>query len=199
MVIGPGFVIGHIGKTAGDAVKQIVESLHLPGVTIIPVISPLKHLTFRQWGGDLTGRELVLSIRRLPAFLLSQFHHRLRDGRLSQLPAPESMCQDYMADFYIRLYTDDGRLKIDHWLRSESIRPDLAAFLSRHFDLTDGQRGLIETAGTKRAQSYDHDVCVHFTPRHLQTMYAANPLWAEIERRVYGGLVEADGVRAAMA
>ena len=69
MVIGPRFVIGHIGKTAGDAIKQLLQELKLPGVDCFPIESPRKHSTCRQWGGGLAGRELALSIRRLPAFL----------------------------------------------------------------------------------------------------------------------------------
>ncbi len=192
MVIGPRFIIGHIGKTAGDAVKQIVEALHLPSVSVVPVASPWKHWTFRQWGGDLASRELALSIRRLPAFLLSQYHHRLRDGRLPQPLIPDEICQDYMADFYVRLYTDEGRLKIDHWLRSESIRADLTALLSRHFQLTEQQKNCIATAATKRKMRYNHDVSTFFTIQQLDSMYARNPLWARIEQQVYGNLL-ADG------
>ena len=189
MVIGPRFLIGHIGKTAGDAVKQILQALQLPGVRWIPIESPRKHWTFRQWGGDLAGRELALSIRRLPAFLLSQFHHRHLDGRLRAPPTAEVMCQDYLADFYLRLYTDEGRLTIDYWLRSESIRDDLAAFLARHFELTDGQKACIQSAATKSSLPYDHDWRAVFQPAHLRRMYERNPLWADVERRAYGALL----------
>lgn len=189
MVIGPRFAIGHIGKTAGDAVKQIVQSLGLPGVVTISVESPRKHWTFRQWGGDLQGRELSLSVRRLPAFLLSQFHHRYRDGRLPGPPTAEQMCRDYGADFYLRLYTEEGRLHIDHWLRSESIRDDLTLLLERYFSLTEQQRACIQSAPTKAPMSYNHDWRTVFEPCHLQTMYRENPLWAGMERRVYGSLL----------
>ena len=39
MVIGPRFLIAHIGKTAGDAVKQMVAALGLPGVFAFPIES----------------------------------------------------------------------------------------------------------------------------------------------------------------
>jgi len=197
MIIGPKFIIGHIGKTAGDGVKQIVETLGLPDLTIIPVASPLKHQTFRQCGCDLAGRDLVLAIRRLPAFVLSQLHHRRLDGRLQQLPTPDEMSRDYMADFYIRLYTDEGRLAIKHWLRTESIREDLAALLSRYFELTEEQRQYIEGTATKPANAYDHDVFDRFTRQQLGEMYARNPRWAEIERQVYGNLMTDPAARAA--
>ena len=125
-------------------------------------------------------------MRRLPSFLLSQFHHRVKDGRLPQLPSPDEMCRDYMPDFYIRHYTDEGRLVIQHWLRSEVIRDDLSVFLARHFDLTAEQEERIQTAATKTTLSYEHDTSAHFAAHHLAQMYATNPLWAEMERQVYG-------------
>jgi hypothetical protein len=152
------------------------------------VDSPLKHWTFRQWGGDLSNRELVLTIRRLPEFVLSQLHHRLMDGRLSELPAPERICQDYMGDFYIRLYTDEGRLKIDHWLRSEEIRADLMAYLMRHFDLSEEQKACLSTAPTKPRLAYRHEVEAFLQPAEVQELYCHNPLWTDIERQVYGRL-----------
>lgn len=188
MIIAPQFVMGHIGKTGGDAAKLIVQALNLPGVQIIPVDSPLKHCTFRQWGGDLGDRELVLFIRRLPAFVLSQLHHRLMDGRLSELPAPDRICQDYMGDFYIRLYTDECRLKIDRWLRCEHLRSDMADYLAGHFDLSDEQRAVIETASTKTQLPYRHDVAAFLQADQVRELYRNNPLWADIEREVYGQL-----------
>ena len=189
MVIGPRFVIGHIGKTAGDAIKQLLQTLRLPGVGSFPIESPRKHWTFRQWGGDLAGRELALSFRRLPAFLLSQFHHRHLDGRLSEPPSAEQMCQDYAADFYLRLYTDEGRLRIDHWLRSETIREDLLVFLNRHVALTEEQQAAIRSAPTKSSLPYNHDWRAVFQADHLRSMYQRNPLWADVEQRVYGSLL----------
>lgn len=188
MIIATQFVIGHIGKTGGDSAKLIVQALQLPEIHIIPVDSPLKHCTFRQWGQDLSNRELVLSIRRLPAFVLSQLHHRLMDGRLTELPAPELICRDYMGDFYIRHYTDEGQLKIDRWLRCEHLRSDLKDYLTKHFELSDEQNSLLETASTKPRLPYRHDVGAFLQPEQVRELYDNNPLWAEIEREVYGQL-----------
>ncbi|MBI2481673.1 MAG: hypothetical protein HYV60_24415 [Planctomycetia bacterium] len=188
MIIAPRFLIGHIGKTGGDSAKLIVQALQLPDVQMISIDSPLKHCTFRQSGQDLCNRELVLSIRRLPAFVLSQLHHRLMDGRLTKLPAPELICRDYMGDFYVRHYTDEGQLKIDRWLRCEHLRADLAAYLARHFELSDEQKALLESASTKSRLSYRHEVGAFLQPDQVRELYDNNPLWADIEREVYGQL-----------
>jgi hypothetical protein len=188
VIIAPRFLIGHIGKTGGDSAKLIVQALQLPDVQMIPIESPFKHCTFRQSGQALHDRELVLSIRRLPAFVLSQLHHRLIDGRLTKLPAAELICRDYMGDFYVRHYTDDGRLKIARWLRCEHLRADLSAYLARHFELSDEQKALLDTASTKDRLSYRHEVGAFLQPDQVRELYDNNPLWAAIEREVYGQL-----------
>jgi hypothetical protein len=186
MIIAPGLAIGHIGKTAGDAVKRLVSALELPDVTLVPIASPLKHTPFQHWRGDLSGRDLVLTIRRLPAFVLSQFQHRRRDGRLLERPSGACMCRDYLADFYLRLYTDEGRLPIAAWLRSEMIRSDLTALLRRYYTLSEAQLQILDAGVTKPQMQYNHDLAKWFSRGQLQTLYAGNPLWTEIERRVYG-------------
>ena len=149
-------------------------------------------MTFRQWGGDLSGRELVLSVRRLPSFVLSQFQHRLVDGREAVLPTPEQMADDYMGDFYLRLYTDEGRLPIAHWLRSECIREDLLAFLARHHELDAQQLERVRNMATKPSLNYPHDVFAYFQSADLERLYRTNPRWAEMERQVYGDLLVRD-------
>ena len=40
------------------------------------------------------------------------------------------------------------------------------------------------------AIEYDHDVANWFTAEQVRLLYRNNPLWAEVERGVYGDVVE---------
>jgi hypothetical protein len=43
---------------------------------------------------------------------------------------------------------------------------------------------------TKGSRKYDHDVESFFTRSQIIALYARNPLWAKIERAVYGSLLD---------
>jgi len=69
MIIAPSFIISHLGKTGGDAIKDIMRALKLPEIIVVPKQSPLKHLSLV----PNDRQDLILSFRRLPSRVISIF------------------------------------------------------------------------------------------------------------------------------
>jgi len=91
-------------------------------------------------------------------------------------------------DAYLRSFTDDGRLKVDHHIRLEFLDRDfrrVAVALGMDYD-EDAFRPV--APGAKVVFSYDHDVAGYFSEGDLEVLYANNPLWAAMEAEVYGGV-----------
>lgn len=185
MITTPKFVIGHIPKTGGDAVKQICAAVFETGLehdySIDSLFSETKH---RGFSGDEPCR--VLGIRRLPAYALSHAYHRHILGG-ERLWTPDKTVDVCNADAALKEFTQDFKLDIRYWIRQEFLRDDLiwlfrafypAQFSARH-------RHIINNCPTKSAMTYNHDVSNFFTTEHIYALYERNPRWAELEQELY--------------
>lgn len=76
MIIAPSFIISHLGKTGGDAIKDIMRALKLPEIIVVPKQSPLKHLSLV----PNDRQDLILSFRRLPSRVISIYFHAKHYG-----------------------------------------------------------------------------------------------------------------------
>ena len=89
-------------------------------------------------------------------------------------------------------FTNNGRVRIDRWLRVERLADDFATFVSELRELTDEEQRRIARFERVNVLDYDHDILDWFTPRQIRRMYEHNPLWAAVEERVYGDLALLD-------
>ena len=191
MVISPHFVLPHIGKTGGDAIKQIINALGLVDISTSDISEKNKH---RKVFPD-KHQDLVLSFRRLPARVLSLYYHH----KLSTTTFPNmEMLKKEAAEFILKYdksevdlvrYLRNGELRPKHCVRSENLRSDLEAMLSKYYSLTDEQRAIIVSQETKEMNEYDHGIFSHFTQKQLVQLYEKSPVWAEIESQFYGNLL----------
>ncbi|MBW3619934.1 MAG: hypothetical protein KY461_06795 [Actinobacteria bacterium] len=196
MIIGEDFVWAHLGKTAGDATYDLFQAA-IPDLIVAadPPESPSKHRSFLAASvGPLEGKTLLLNLRRLPAWRLSMAHHRARHGSPSDptpkpMPAPEDMARDGLGDSNLAAFTGGHQLTIDRGLRMEHLVDDFLAFASELRPLTDEEIERTRVAGRPSKQGdYNHETREVFPPRLERALYDANPVWAELEERVYGGL-----------
>jgi hypothetical protein len=183
MIIANQFVIPHIPKTGGDAIKQIVAALRLPEVTVMDITDKRKHDPV-----DPGERDVVLSIRRLPARELSWLMH-------------VQQCYGKHSGKGVEVLLDlrDGENEISRhlahgvqpaaYIRAESLRSDLATILARYYTLTSRQESQIVSTPTKAARKYDHRRASHFTDEQIRELYRRSPTWSEHERRAYGDLL----------
>jgi hypothetical protein len=188
-------------KTAGDATAAMLAAV--PGLVRFadPPDSNDKHLPFFAREPELAGKLLVMNIRRLPAWLLSGAHHKATHGvypdyRPLPLPTADELSRSTDADELLRWMTDHGRIRVDRWLRAESLEPDMLALLGELGELSDDVERRIRAVGWVNVGEYDRDVDHRFSPAQVEGLYERNPLWAELELAAYGELYR-HGSRAA--
>jgi hypothetical protein len=96
------------------------------------------------------------------------------------------------ADECLEQYQSFGRT-VSVWLRMEHLFDDLVQFINEHIQpVTPELRRRLLAVRTKGQRSYNHDVDAFFTPDQIAQLYAKFPVWAEVEKRVYGNLYGQD-------
>jgi hypothetical protein len=195
MVIGERFAWAHLPKTGGMATERMFRLFAPLVVFADPPDTDDKHATFRARRRMLGGKLLAMNLRRLPFWVLSRAQYVSREGiwpdyePIPMAPAQE-LAESSFPDSRIQLYTDDGRFRIERWLRTEYLTEDFLRFISEFTDVSDEQRAGISSLGPVNAQEYDHRLEAWFTPDQVRTMYERNPGWAALEEELYGGLIE---------
>lgn len=193
VVIAEPFVWAHLPKTGGDATREMLCAV--PGLVRFadPPDSNDKHMPFFGREQEIAGKQRVMNIRRLPAWTLSGAHHKSVHGvypdyAQQPLETPEEMTSTSEADDLLRWMTDHGRLGVERWLRAESLREDLLGLLDELGLLNGDARTAVLAVGRVNEGSYDRGDVGGFTHEQIRRLYELNPTWAEIERRVYGGV-----------
>jgi hypothetical protein len=190
MVIGARFVWGHLPKTGGDATLALFRCFPHLILHADDRMTNDKHTRFRDRENEITGKLLVLNIRRLPSWILSVAQHLARwgvspDRKRLPMPSADQMAESTQADNALKSFTDNGRLHIGRWLRMEHLYGDFEEFISDFDEVSEEKRTQIRAIATINGMTYDHAIDHWFTEPQLQRMYQANPLWASIEERVY--------------
>lgn len=194
MIFGRGFAWAHMPKTGGDATlemfrlfPELIEFAHERK-------SNEKHVRFEKYVDRLEDRRLAMNIRRLPCWTLSLAHHKARYGLYpDRIPLPlasvDEMVQSTAPDRLLRSFIQEGRFKIEYWLRTEYLKTDFLEFISRFTDVDAERESAINSLGHVNRIKYDHELESWFDRKHLITMYENNPLWASIESETYEGLL----------
>jgi hypothetical protein len=191
MVIGERFAWAHLPKTAGMATAKLFRLFPELIVFADPDDTNDQHTPFSARFEEIQGKLLAMNFRRLPGWVLSRAQHVSRwgvhpDYKPIPMDPPETLADSPFPDSRIKIFTDEGRIRIDRWLRAESITDDFLAFISEFTDVTDERRRQVEEIGPVNTHDYDKDVSNWFTPDLIERMYAANPVWATLEREIYG-------------
>lgn len=190
VVIGRRFAWAHLPKTAGDTTCTMLVAV--PGLVEFadPPDSNDKHMPFFGRERELAGKLLVMNIRRLPAWALSGAQHKACHGvhpdyRPAPLESFEEISSRTDADDLLRWMTDHGRFRVARWLRAERVADDVLALLDELGELTPSARDAVLAVGVVNAGDYRHELVRQFSPDQLARLYALNPEWAAVERRVY--------------
>ena len=195
MVIGEKFAWGHLEKTGGDATVEFF--LAVPELIRFadPASSEEKHALFGSRRSDIRGKVLSLNMRRLPAWILSKAHHAARYGNYPDyepLPmlSPQQMAESSSGDQRLAAFTNNGKLEIGRWLRTEFLADDFLAFIAEFMEVSESKRrAILELASVRRGTPlvYDRRLDHWFSQDQIQAMYEKNPVWAAVERELYGG------------
>jgi hypothetical protein len=193
MVVSHKFVWAHLPKTGGDATAAMLQRVPRLIVLADPPLDNAKHLPLDERRGSIAGKLLVANMRRLPSWAMSLARHRERFGRYPdyapQGPAArDGVAGEPAADDLLELIV--GHYEIDVWLRQERLEDDLVRFLREAEGLTDGEEAAIRSVGRVNENRRRRELRRitperYFTPEQIEAIYANNPRWAAIERRVY--------------
>jgi hypothetical protein len=134
-----------------------------------------------------------MNIRRLPDWVLSGAQHRARHGvfpeyRPGALESWEQITSRTDPDDLLRWMTDHGRLEVGRWLRAECLTDDVLALLDELGELSPQARSAVMSVGRVNQGDYPRELVAGVSPDQLARLYSLNPVWAVVERRVYGAL-----------
>jgi hypothetical protein len=196
VVIGDRFAWGHLEKTGGDATLELFGEVSELVRFADPADTHDKHCEFRSREPEVKGKVLALNFRRLPAWILSKAHHKARYGTFPDfepdfMASPQEMAQSRDPDERLAAFTDNGRFAIERWLRLEFLAQDFIVLVAEFTDLTEAKRkDILELAGIheRSGEPYDRRLDHWFSHDQVRTMYENNPVWAALERRLYGGV-----------
>jgi hypothetical protein len=161
-----------------------------------PLQSNDKHMPFFGREAEVAGKLLAMNIRRLPAWAVSAAHHQAAHGVFPDYrPQPLQTADEIVAstdpDDLLAWMTNRGATRIDRWLRAERLEQDVLALLGELGELGEldsAVRAIVTSVGAVNVGSYDHRRGAAFTPAQIAALYERNPVWAGIERSVYGDL-----------
>jgi hypothetical protein len=191
MVVGRDFVWAHLPKAAGDMTLSLFELFPELIVSADSCTEPEKHVRFSWRLDDVSGKRRLMNIRRLPHWILSYTVFKAKRGLAphhTPLPmdSPRQMAESIAPDRSLVSYLDRGPRSIDVWFRVERLAEDFLAFVEELTEVEAKRRRLILTHRRLNDQSYDRKLSHWFTEELIAQMYESNPLWAWIEREVYG-------------
>lgn len=191
MVVGGDFAWAHLPKAAGDMTLSLFALFPELVISADPRSRREKHALFTQREQDVAGKRRVLNIRRLPHWILSYTIFKGVRGLAPHhkpLPtdSPRQMAESIAPDRSLVGYLDRGPRGIDVWFRVEHLAGDFLAFVSDLTDVGDERRRLVLEHPRVNDMTYDRELSHWFTDDLILRMYESNPLWAWLEREVYG-------------
>lgn len=203
MIIGKTFVIGHPGKTGGDAILHLCG--HLAPRHELTIDSPddgRKHHFFHRRQNEephlgLDKKERYLSFRRLETWLKSYHAHFARQIRLPidrqkyaqglipffALDKKRTQWSYEPGDALLREYLD---LPLSGFIRMEHLKSDLLATLRRHLDLSADEVATIEQDSYRKTSPAVSGWDPQPSVAERRQMRHNNPLWTKFEEELYG-------------
>ena len=198
VIITPKLAWVHLPKTAGTTTDQLFVASGLRLLWHDSQSSPIKHLPPAEHPSQadlpITGRQLATNFRRLPHWLLSNYQHKLQRMGLDLDAAPmreglfwRDRAQQWLpADWWINRFGIDER-----WIffRVEYLKKDFLSCLKYSEPIGRIPRLRVRLVNGRNRSSYSRSIESWFKPSDLEALYSANPCWASLERKLYGGLL----------
>ena len=143
-------------------------------------------------GISLRNKRVIANIRRLPAYVVSKVHFteqlnpdiahdrkHLLTGHFMEADGTPNY-----ADNLLKIYDFKN---IDHWIRTENLKEDFVSVFGQFLDMSGVD--LSRLSEKINATDYSRDLGKWYSRRDMARLYRKNPLWAKLERKVYGNLL----------
>ena len=194
MILANHFIWLHLPKTGGTSTASLFRKLDLPEITVDPDDIDAKHesIETRLKGIDsLPGKKSIITTRRLPSWLLSDWHHKTKKMGLNIPFAPVKSGLFYSlrlggtwiaADYWIHYFK---ATECSHTVRLEHLEDDSNRFILPL--LPPGTPKL--QFPYKNTNKYSNKFEDFFGRSDLQRIYQNNPAWSTWEKKIYGSLI----------
>lgn len=188
----------HLPKTAGTTTDRLFQASALKLLWNDPQNSPLKHLPPSEHPRvadlPLSGQHRLVNFRRLPSWLLSNLQHKRQMMGLDVDCEPmrrglfwrERQQQWLPADWWLERFAIDETWTL---LRVEALKADFLACLRQYEPIPRSARWRVQMVSARNRNRYQRRLSEWFQSDDLNSLYKANPIWADLERRVYGSLL----------
>ena len=204
MVIGERFAWAHLPKTGGTATLELFRLF--PELIVLADFEDTnaKHTLFREREDQVRGKHLAMNIRRLPFWVLSRAQHVSRWGVYPDyepipMASPEELSESDFPDDRLAVFTDKGRFQVGTWLRMEHLAADFLDFIAAFADVNDEHRAAVHELPMMNTHDYDRELVKWFSAEQIDRLYARNPSWAELERRLYGDVLTLGTARSGVS
>lgn len=213
MIITPDLVWTHLARTGGSVVHRIFEAIGDDRFQLDPMTGIWseyrRHEPFwmrsEKEGFDISkGKQKVLTLRRLPSWILSMsefklmdsgfaynqeemvkgiFRHERRDMADGSIDGDEHDSSN--ADLALAFHRPE---EIDIWWRQEFLIQDVLKTLRRFYDISLAMESKM-IHFKENENNYNKNLAEHFSKEDLENLYHRCPLWAHFEEKVYGDLL----------
>lgn len=191
MVIGKDFAWAHLAKAGGEMTHALFRVFPEVIEFADPAQTVDQHTAFQDRPDQVEDKLRVLNLRRLPKWMIS-FHvwksvvGLLPDFEQAPMLSPHQMADSNIADAFLIRYMQPEEPKIDVWIRTENMIEDFLAFIGDYVELTPEREEEVRNLPRVNEVAYDKAIDHWFSSAHIRLMYLRNPIWAAVERAVYG-------------
>ncbi len=200
MLIGPSFIWFHLPKTGGTSTARLFRQMALDNIIVDDDDTDSKHdslnMRFAKDGTACLYKKMFITLRRLPDWLISDWHHKTISMGLD-LPFEPVRC-----GLFYSLRLGGTWVSADYWLNYFSISQCDDIIRLEHLD-EDANRIVhpLLPEGSPRlefsrhnANDYSRNLNQFIGRYDIRRIYANNPLWEEWEGKTYGNTTQLDTV-----
>ncbi len=196
MIFGSDWVWLHFPKCAGNTVQHLLKINCIEDETIrfdpIDPANVIWHENIptrlaRDPACDVGGKKVIANIRRLPEWILSRVHYEAARPPY-RVVSREMLIKGEFYENYGGMRTADEIIayydtpKVDVWIPVENLHAGLEHAIGRRLEP-------ISEKLNENSIPYIRNVGFWFTREELAALYDRCSRWAEVEERIYGGLL----------
>ncbi len=192
MITGPSFVWLHLPKTGGTSTARLFRELSLKDIFVDDDETDAKHdswpIRFKGSNLDINKKKVFITLRQLPAWLISDWHHKtismgldipfgpVRSGLFYSLRLGGTWVA---ADYWLHYF---GIERCDAVIRLEHLEDDANRLI--HPLLPEGIPKL--KFSHHNAKTYPRRLGRYLSDTDLRRIYDNNPLWRMWENQING-------------
>lgn len=209
MIIGEKFVWTHLGKTAGNSVKEMFDVIDRCYTFADDISDIKKHYNFRiirEKRENIDGKKRILNIRPLPEWIISYVMHKktyenidfymeeILNGQLRIKPHFYDDNEKLQQHQQIKFITPDAMMNqfepedVDYWLRTTHLTEDFVRVMSNFTQINLSENVKIHNIRSNVNIKNTFKPHNFFTKANIEQLYDKCPIWTKYEKQVFGSL-----------